>query len=123
MAGTSKKAKGVNRPNKPGGGAVIRLSEPIGDELRHHNAIGELEELGEFGITSWHEFDITHALEVRNIDYTAQTVAAIRRHPRMLEMEERIRAVGWDLIWSIIDELGLMPPQAMNVQKDLAKAN
>jgi len=93
------------------------VSEPTGDELRHHNAIRELEELGEFGITSWTEFEITHALEVRNIDYTAQDVAAIRRHPRMLEMEDRMRAGGWDLIWTIIDELGLMPPQATEVQK------
>jgi hypothetical protein len=80
---------------------------PTGDDSRYHKAIRELEELGEFGIASWHEFEIEHALEVRNIDASAENVAAILGHPRISEMEERMKAAGWDLIWTIIDELRL----------------
>ncbi len=80
-------------------------SAPNNDGARYDKAVRELEELGHFGITSWHEFDTEYALEVRNIDATAENVAAIRKHPRISEMEQRMRAAGWDLLWTIIDEL------------------
>jgi hypothetical protein len=81
--------------------------EPTNDESRYENAVRELEDLGHFGITSWDEWDIEYALEVREIDTTAENVAAIRRHPRMSEIKELMKATGWDVIWTIIDELGL----------------
>jgi hypothetical protein len=80
-------------------------SAPNDDGARYDKAVRELEELGHFGITSWHEFEIEHALEVRNIEATAKNVAAILRHPRISEMEQRMMAAGWDLLWTIIDEL------------------
>jgi len=68
--------------------------------------VKELEDPVHFAITTCDEFDIEYALEAHEIDATAENVAAVRRHPRMSEIAELTKA-GWDVIWTIIDELDL----------------
>jgi len=68
--------------------------------------VKELEDPAHFAITTCDEFDIEYALEAHGIDATSENVAAVRRHPRMSEIAELTKS-GWDVIWTVIDELDL----------------
>lgn len=63
-----------------------------------------------FGQVTWGEDDIENALDIMERDITQEAIDKVRRECEAgRRLESAMIETGWDVIYSIIDELDLPP--------------
>ena len=63
-----------------------------------------------FGHVTWGEDDIANALELNECDVTQEAIDKVRHECEAgRRLESAMIEAGWDVIYSIIDELNLPP--------------